>query len=106
MNISLMKLKKLYLKTLPILRNKFILTAIIFFIWITLFDQNNLIDRIKSINQLHKYEDDIDYYENKIKVDSLRLHELKTDRKNLEKYAREQYYLKKSDEEIFVIERN
>lgn len=44
-----------------------------------------------------------EYYETRIEQDSRKLNELKTNRENLEKFAREQYYMKKPDEEIFVI---
>ena len=43
------------------------------------------------------------YYIEKIKTDSARLYQLKTDNENLEKFAREQYLMKKDDEEVFVI---
>ena len=43
------------------------------------------------------------YYIEKISHDSARLNELRTDAENLEKFAREQYLMKKDNEEIFVI---
>ena len=39
----------------------------------------------------------------RIDADSRRLEQLKTNNKNLEKFAREQYYMKKADEDIFVV---
>ena len=38
-----------------------------------------------------------------IKKDKNRIHELKTNRDNLEKFAREQYLMKKKNEDIFII---
>ena len=38
-----------------------------------------------------------------IKKDKQRLTELKTNKENLEKFAREQYFMKKKDEVIYVI---
>ncbi len=55
------------------------------------------------MNQLHQLEKDKIYFTNKIKEDSTKLHELKTDSKNLEKFAREQYLMKKDNEDIFII---
>lgn len=43
------------------------------------------------------------YYQDKIKSDSYKLQELRTDRENLEKFAREQYYMKKDDEDVFIV---
>ncbi len=74
-----------------------------FFGWISFFDQNNMVDRIQNMGQLHQLEKDKIYYINKIKEDSSKLYELKTDSKNLEKFAREQYLMKKDNEDIFII---
>ena len=89
--------------TYKILRNKYILTLLIFFVWLLIFDQHNLIDRIKIVRKLNEMERQKEYYETRIEQDSRKLNELKTNRENLEKFAREQYYMKKPDEEIFVI---
>jgi cell division protein DivIC len=86
-----------------IIRNKYILTIIIFLIWILLFDSNNLISRFKDMRELHKLKVDRDYYINRIETDSQKLHELKTDNHNLEKFAREQYHMKKQDEDLYII---
>jgi cell division protein DivIC len=98
-----MKLKKFWFGILPLLKNKFTLTLIVFLGWIMLFDQNNLFDRVQNLNQLHQLERDKAYYIEKIKQDSAKLHLLKTDKKNLEKFAREQYLMKKKNEDVFVI---
>ncbi len=98
-----MKLKKIWFAILPLLKNKFTLTLILFIGWISFFDQNNMMDRIQNMNQLHQLEKDRIYYISKIKEDSSKLIELKTDSKNLEKFAREQYLMKKDNEDIFII---
>lgn len=90
-------------KVPPFFRNKYILTIIIFLVWIFLFDSNNLIARFKDMNALHKLRTDKEYYTNRIKADRQKLHELKTDNKNLEKFAREQYHMKKPDEDLYLI---
>jgi len=84
-------------------RNKYILTVIIFLIWILLFDSNNLIARYKEMKELHKLKTDREYYKNRIESDRQKLHELKTDNHNLEKFAREQYRMKKPDEDLYII---
>ncbi len=45
-----------------IFRNKYVLTIIIFLIWITMFDSNNLIARFKDMRELHKLRTDKEYY--------------------------------------------
>lgn len=87
----------------PVFRNKYILTIIIFVVWVTLLDSNNLIDRFKDMRELHKLKIDREYYVKRIEDDKRKLHELKTDKHNLEKFAREQYHMKKSDEDLYII---
>jgi len=86
-----------------IFRNKYFLTIIIFFIWILLLDSNNLIARYKDMKELHKLKIDREYYIKRVEVDRQKLHELKTDNHNLEKFAREQYHMKKADEDLYII---
>jgi len=86
-----------------IIRNKFVLTGLVFMIWMLLFDSNNLVDRVKDLRNLRTLENDKVYYREKIQIDSLKLQELRTDNENLEKFAREQYLMKKPDEDIFLV---
>jgi cell division protein DivIC len=87
----------------PIFRNKYILTIIIFLVWLILLDSNNLISRYKEMRELHNLKTDKEYYTKRIEADRKKLHELKTDNRNLEKFAREQYHMKKSDEDLYII---
>jgi cell division protein FtsB len=86
-----------------IFRNKYILTLLVFIVWLLVFDRNNLIDRKKYLKALDVMEEQKIYYIEKIRDDSARLYELRTDAENLEKFAREQYLMKKENEEVFVI---
>ena len=90
-------------KILPLLRNKYIMTLLVFGIWMLFFDQNNLVDRIKMTSEINQLEADREYYLEEIQKDSTRLKELTTNRENLEKYAREQFLMKKPNEDVFVV---
>ncbi len=96
-------MKQFLRKIWPWLKNKYVLTITIFAVWILFFDQNNLVDRMKMSSEIRQLEADREYYLEEIEKDSARLHELTTDRDNLEKYAREQFFMKKSNEDVFVI---
>lgn len=87
----------------PWLGNKYVLTLIIFLLWILIFDRSNWIDMFGELHKIRKLEKEREYYLKKIEYDRNRLRELRTSNENLEKFAREQYYMKKPDEEIFVI---
>ena len=88
---------------LPLLRNKYSLSLIVFFVWIVFFDSNNLIERTIHFRKVHQLEKDKMFYEEKIKDDRAKLEELESNPANLEKFAREQYLMKKENEEIFII---
>jgi len=87
----------------PFLRNKYILAIIIFLLWIIIFDANNLIDRIKQMNNLRKLKQEKEYYIKKIAEEREKLNRLRTDDGYLEKFAREQYLMKKKDEDLFIV---
>lgn len=87
----------------PFFRNKYILTIIIFVVWVSLLDSNNLVARYKDMRELHKLKIEREYYIKRIEEDKRKLHELKTDNHNLEKFAREQYHMKKPDEDLYII---
>jgi cell division protein DivIC len=90
-------------KVPPVFRNKYVLTLLIFLLWIVLLDSNNLISRVRDIRNLRKLRADKEYYTERIEADRKKLHELKTDDQNLEKFAREQYRMKKPDEDLFIV---
>jgi cell division protein DivIC len=85
------------------LRNKYLMAVLVSLVWLLVFDSNSLIDRVRYLNTLHDMEEEKQYYLERIEEDSRRLNELKTDRENLEKFAREQYFMKKENEDVFVI---
>jgi cell division protein FtsB len=85
------------------LRNKYLVAVLAFVIWLLVFDRNSLVDRVRYLRTRQDLEDEKQYYIEKIEEDSRRLNELKTDRENLEKFAREQYLMKRENEDVFVI---
>ena len=58
---------------------------------------------MRMSSEIRQLEADREYYIDQIEKDSTRLHELTTDKDNLEKYAREQFLMKKKDEDVFVV---
>ena len=96
-------MKAFFVKIWPWLRNKYVLTIVVFSIWMLFFDQNNAVDRLRMGSEIRQLEDDREYYLEQIQKDSARLSELTTNKENLEKYAREQFLMKKSDEDVFVV---
>jgi len=98
-----MILSKFIEKIPPFFRNRYLLTIIVFVIWVVLLDSNNLLSQYKEMKNLKKLRVEKEYYVKRIEEDKRKLHELKTDDQNLEKFAREQYRMKKPDEDLFII---
>ncbi len=85
------------------LKNKYALAGIIFIAWVSFFDQNNLITQVQYRLELNKLEDERKFYNKELDQIQADLKELKSNPASLEKFAREKYFMKKADEEIFVI---
>ena len=90
-------------RTPPLLKNKYFLIVVFFLLWLLVFDNNNLIVQFRQMRELRQLRRDKRYYREKIEQDTRKLKELETDSKNLEKFAREQYLMKKKDEDIFIV---
>ena len=103
-NDDVMGYKEKFGFLLPLLRNKYSFSLILFFVWVVFFDSNNLIERALHLNQAHRLEKDKIFYEEKIKDDRAKLDELESNPANLEKFAREHYLMKKDNEDVFIIE--
>ncbi|MDA3833819.1 MAG: septum formation initiator family protein [Spirochaetales bacterium] len=85
------------------MKNKLVLTLAGFIIYISFFSQYSLIDQRKLSRSLKELKQEKEYYIDQIHRDSARLHQLTTDNENLEKFAREQYYMKKAEEDVYVV---
>ncbi len=88
---------------LKFLKNKYLVAIVFFVIWIVFFDNNNLIERVRLVKDVDQFQKDKLYYQKRIQSDSARLEELLTSPENLEKFAREQYLMKKDNEDIFIL---
>lgn len=85
------------------LTNKYLFVFLAFSVWMIFLDDHNILFLRQNINKLKRYRIESDYYKEKILKDSERLKELKTSSKNLEKFAREQFLMKKKNEDIFLV---
>lgn len=102
MKLSKTKFRQIY-KYLG--KNKYWLTVVVFALTIIIFHPVNLFKLAKNKNKLIDLENQEQYLLTKIEQDSIKLNELKQNNVTLEKFAREQYFFHKSNEDVFVIER-
>jgi cell division protein DivIC len=93
-----MNLKK-YIKPF---KNKYILTGTLFVLYSLLLDDNDIFSIVNHQNKLRKIEQAKVDVSAKLKNTKFLLNQLHFT-PELEKYAREEKYFKKDDEDIFVI---
>ena len=86
----------------PYAKNKYIMTMLVFIVWMTFFDENNFISQVQDQLKLSVLEADRDHYVEEIEQSAEDLKLLQNDKELLEKFARERYLMKKENEEIFV----
>ena len=85
------------------IRNKYVITSILFLFWILFLDDYNLINQKKMQDKVDELVHQKEFYNLEIKSDSTELSNLKNDSKQQEKFAREKFLMKKDNEDIFII---
>lgn len=90
-------------KILPYIRNKYIISFVVFLVWMIFFDRNDFISRYTYNKELQKLQDDKAYYLKEVEENKQSAHQLMSEPENLEKFARERYLMKKENEDIFLI---
>ena len=85
------------------LRNKYLILLLLFILWIVFLDDYNLINQSKMNNKVDELKGQKEFYTTEIKADSTKLHQLKNNPAEQEKFAREKFLMKKDNEDIFII---
>lgn len=86
-----------------IITNVFVMIFIPFLVWMLFFDENSYLVHRKFNKEIEELQQTITFYENKIAKDKAMIKKLE-DSLELERFAREQYLMKKKNEELFIIE--
>ncbi len=90
-------------KWFKLLSNKYMLILILFVIWMLFFDTNSFLIHNELSNDIDALEDNKEFYKEEITKDKKFIEKMK-DSNEQERFAREKYYLKKENEDIFIIE--
>ncbi len=88
-----------------ILTNRYVLVFAVFSFWMLFFDQNNWIRQWNLTQELNDARQQKRFYREEYVNDSTFLRQLQSDVTVKEKLARENYLMKKDNEDIFVIVR-
>ena len=82
------------------LKNRYFLVLGLFFFWMIFFDKHNVLVQWRLQKTLNTLEDDKAYYNEKVKEAEQMRYDLKVNR---EKFAREKYFMKRNNEDVFII---
>ncbi len=84
------------------LRNPYLFALTFFAVWMLLFDENNFSVQWKRMQEVKALDEKIAFYEHGIRETKQELKELTTNPETQEKFARERYYMKRENEDVFV----
>ena len=88
---------------LKILKNKYFIVCIVFFLIILVLDENNVLV-IRSLHRdVAELEYTIDTLKHGIYEDSLQAERLMYNLDTIERYGRENYYMKRKNEDVFIV---
>lgn len=87
----------------PFFRNFYVVSTLVFLLWMTFLDSNDLFYRFRLSAKLNSLEREKAHYLEKIEEVRKDRDELLGNPRLLEKYAREKYLMKKETEDIYVV---
>ena len=90
----------------PLLRflsNKYVIVLVFFSVWMLFLDNYSYLDHRLLDKEIDELEDNKEYYLEEIRQDKKNIKILKNPHQ-VEKFAREKYYMKKDSEDIYIIE--
>ncbi len=86
-----------------ILKNKYLLAFLAVFVWLLFFDNHSIIQQWRLHRQLNELRKERRFYLEEIKRDSLEIERLRNDPDAMERYARENYMMKRENEDVYII---
>ena len=99
-----MKLKELRNKRwFKILSNRYVLILMSFAFWMFFLDRNSWLVHHELDQEINELQTNKEYYNKEISKDKLIINKL-NDSFELESYARQNYYMKRPNEDIYIIE--
>ncbi|MCH9660526.1 MAG: septum formation initiator family protein [Bacteroidetes bacterium] len=86
-----------------VLSSTYIIIFLLFVVWMIFFDTNSYFIHKELNDEIKALEETKEFYKEEIDKDKAFIVKMK-DSNEVEKYAREKYYLKKANEDIYIIE--
>lgn len=83
--------------------NGYVLILIVFIVWMLFFDANSYLIHRELDTEIKNLENNAEFYQTEIDKDKSFMETI-DDAEEIERFAREKYYLKKENEDIYIIE--
>ncbi len=87
----------------PWIKSFYFVTGFSFFLWMLLFDAEDLLTLYQLRRKLHKLHRERIYYMEQIKQIKKNKQELTSNTDLLEKFAREKYFMRKKTEDLYIV---
>jgi cell division protein FtsB len=84
--------------------NKYIVAAAFLIVWVLFFDETNFLNQQDKLEELSVLQKKRAYFVKEIAIAKQELNDIKDNPESVEKFARENYFMKKNGEDIFIIE--
>ena len=82
---------------------KYIVVALIAVVLIGFVDENSVWNHMRNKQRISDLEDEIEQYNERFREDQEKIRTLDSNPKAIEKIARERYFMKADDEDVFVL---
>jgi cell division protein FtsB len=87
----------------PLIRNKYVITTVVFIVWMLFIDQTSFIDRFTLRKNIKTMKSEQERLHDEIIRNREMLNDLQNITEHLEKFAREEYLMKKPDEDLYMV---
>ncbi len=91
-------------KVLKIVANKYVITGLAFVIWCLFFDQNDWLSLRERQKDLDTLNNNITFLNQEVNQMLVEKEAITQDRALIEKYARENYHMKRENEDVYVVD--
>lgn len=84
--------------------HKYLITLLTFAAIIGFIDENSMLQRMQYTREEMELRSEIEKYRKEFEESTARLNELAVDSESIERIAREKYFMKKPNEDVYVFE--
>ena len=104
--MSVKRIRNLYEKLPAPLRNKYLITFVVFLVWIFFIDTFDIITQVRMNNEFKQLKEQQEFYKTEIEKDSIKVYNLNNNPEEQERFARERFLMKKDNEDVFIVRDN